>query len=108
MDELKVARYPSKVARWVGMSVLVVSLPACQSLGWHHNRWTQPESADSSNVVYRPAYELPGTKPLFVSGYAGNDYGPMRPRRGRWGGPAPLPSAEVPGITAVQGSWDTE
>jgi hypothetical protein len=31
---------------------------------------------DISNVVQRPTYEVEGTKPLYLSGYAGANYRP--------------------------------
>jgi hypothetical protein len=30
--------------------------------------------SDSTNVVQRPTYEVEGTKPLFLGGYAGANY----------------------------------
>ena len=100
-------------ARGVGvlvMGLLGFSIPACHSPGGGHWGWRQPP--DSTNVAYRPAYERPGTKPLYLDGYAGADYGPLRPRRPRARdlglGLDPNPNPNPPGLTINQGSWETE
>jgi len=99
---------PPRLVRFLGISVVLMSMPACQSLGGKHGQRTGLVPPDSANVVYRPAYEWPGTKPLYPSGYAGADYGPMRPRRTRFNRLAPVPPAGPEDLTISQGSWDGE
>ncbi len=97
-------------ARGVGFLViglLGLASPACQSPAGVHWGWREPP--DATNVTYRPAYEWPGTKPLYLGGYAGADYGPSRPRRRLRGaelGPGLEPSP--PAVTIHQGSWETD
>jgi hypothetical protein len=94
-----------------GVSFLVLgllwfSIPACHSPGGGHWGWREPP--DSRNVAYRPAYELPGTRPVYLGGYAGADYGPLRPRRPRAGDRGPGLDPNPLGLTINQGSWQTE
>jgi hypothetical protein len=89
---------------WIGL--LWFSIPACHSPGGGHWGWRQPP--DSTNVAYRPAYPPPGTKPLYVSGYAGVEYEPLRPRRPRLSPLGPGPAPNPPGLTINQGTWETE
>ena len=94
--------------RFLAIGLLGFSIPACHSPGGGHWGWRQPP--DSGNVAYRPVYEQPGTRPLFLSGYAGVDYGPLRPRRARLldlgAGPGAAPNPLGPTIN--QGSWETD
>jgi hypothetical protein len=96
--------------RWVhliGITALLTLLPGCQSPGPGQGSWVHHGTPGSSNVVYRPSYELPGTKPLYLSGYAGANYGPVF-RRVPAGSLAPAPAANSPGVAINQGTWDTE
>jgi hypothetical protein len=94
------------LGRLLGISVLLIVLPACQSPGGHGS-WFHRQPPGSSNVVMRPTYPIEGTKPLYISGYAGANYGTLFSRRLPAGNPAPMPVANPPGLTINQGDWDT-
>ncbi|QEH33949.1 hypothetical protein OJF2_24810 [Aquisphaera giovannonii] len=52
------------------LCVLAFSLAGCAS---HRGLRTAP---DSQNVVQRPVYPAPGSRPFYIGGYAGADYRP--------------------------------
>jgi hypothetical protein len=95
------------LVRFLGIGMVLILLPACQSSG-ERGPWIHHQPPDSSNVVLRPSYEVPGTKPLYLSGYAGSNYGTIRPRRPATSSLAPILPAAPPGVTINQGTWDTE
>jgi hypothetical protein len=101
-------RIHSRLVRSLGIGTLMLLLPACQSPGERRWQWGWRQPPGSSNIAYRPAYEWPGTKRLYLSGYAGVDYSPNRPRRRDRDGLAPIPAANPPGVTIDQGTWETE
>ena len=92
--------------RVLAIGLLGFAIPACHSPGGGHWGWRQPP--DSTNIAYRPPYQAPGTRPLFVSGFAGTDYGPLRPRRPRLSPLGPGPDPNSPGLTINQGTWEPE
>jgi hypothetical protein len=58
---------------FAGLAIALSSASGCAS---DRSGLTSSPSggADSTNVVQRPTYEVPGTKPLFLGGYAGANY----------------------------------
>jgi hypothetical protein len=94
--------------RFVGLAALVMTLSGCQSPAGGLRPWGWRQPPDSSNVVMRPSYEWPNTKLLYVSGYAGADYGMVRPRGIPAGSVAPALPASPPAVTIHQGEWNTE
>jgi hypothetical protein len=55
--------------RLLGLSLLLAPvLTGCSS---HHMVRPQP---DTTNVVQRPVYEVEGTRPFYLGGYAGASY----------------------------------
>jgi hypothetical protein len=83
----------SPVPVFLVIGTVLALLPGCRS-------------PDSTNVAYKPTYAIPGTKPLYLSNYAGDDQSPMRPRRTGNLGVAPIAADSPPGVTVSQGSWD--
>lgn len=58
-------------------ALVVCLLPGCQSGPGRGAQSTQPPGAPGSDhVVYRPSYAIPGTRPLYLKGYAGAGYAP--------------------------------
>ncbi len=53
----------------------VVGVLTASGCVWQRSDLVGP-AGDSSHVVQRPTYEVPGTKPLSLGGYAGANYGP--------------------------------
>lgn len=98
----------SRLTCWVGMSVLLIGLPACQSPDGGPWGWARRQPIDSSNLTYRPIFQLPRTKPLYLSNYAGDDFSPTRPRRTPSGGSLVVPADSPPSVTVQQGTWDGE
>ncbi len=101
-------KWQPRLARWVVIGVFLIGLPACQSPDGGQGGWPRRQPADSSNLTYRPIFHLPQAKPLYLSNYAGDDFGPMRPRRNSSGGPGVVPTDSPPSVTVQQGSWDSE
>ncbi|WP_165231419.1 hypothetical protein [Aquisphaera insulae] len=58
-------------------SFLILGFLAGSVAGCASDRFGGPPP-DSTNVVQRPVYPVPGTKPLYIGGYAGAYYGPTR------------------------------
>jgi hypothetical protein len=58
---------------FAGLAIALGSASGCASdgtgLGSSHSR-----RSDATNVVQRPTYEVEGTKPLYLGGYAGANY----------------------------------
>jgi hypothetical protein len=71
----------SRFARPAGICMLTAVLVGCggcisdQQFGKHRGA-----GPDTVNIVQRPTYAIPETKPLFLGGYAGANYGPSRIR----------------------------
>ena len=81
----------------LGVGIFPILLSGCQTPaggpgGWFHR---QPVDASTYSAA-RPTYTLPGTKPLYLSNYAGDDFSPMRPRRTRTGIVAPAAADSPP------------
>ena len=94
---------------WVVLGIFLIGLPACQSPEGRPGGWFQRQPVDSSSVAYRPIFSwLAQRKPLYLSNYAGDDFGPMRPRRNGVNVPAIVPADAPPRVTIQQGSWDSE
>jgi hypothetical protein len=93
-------RVQPRLLGFLGIGFLMILLPACHSPGGIRG--------PSSNVVYRPANEGPGTKPLYVSGYAGANYGSLNPRRPLVTTPAPVQYVGSPSLTIKEGTWDPD
>jgi hypothetical protein len=91
--------------RLLAIGLLLAVLPACQSPGWHPFGWRSAPPG-SSNVVLRPAYPWPETKPLYLSGYAGTDYSEMIPRRAVGTGVAPATATSAGAVSIEHGAWD--
>jgi len=63
---------PSR-GRLIGLAFLLAAIaPGC---AWDRVDRLRP---DMTNVVQRPTYPVEGTKPLYLGGYAGANYGPDR------------------------------
>lgn len=79
----------------LGLSMVAIAMPACHGAG------------TASRVAYKPVPTSLRGRPFYVSGYAGADYTPARPRRavGVPAGPAYVP-AGPPAVTVRQGTWD--
>lgn len=80
--------------RWMaslGLLLAGLALPACQGDG------------SESRVAYKPVPTSLRGRPFYVSGYAGADYSPARPRR-RGPGTVVVPAA--PEVSVRQGTWD--
>ena len=92
----------------LGIGISLILLAGCHSPGGVQWPWPHRPPPDSTNVAYRPTYAIPGTKPLYLSNYAGDDFSPMRPRRTRTGIVAPVAANSPPGVTVNQGSWDSD
>jgi hypothetical protein len=61
-------------ASLVGVAMILGSLAlGCASNG-SGSTWLRGPCPDSTNVVQRPTYEIPTTKPLYLGGYAGANY----------------------------------
>jgi hypothetical protein len=95
------------LVRLLAIGLLLALLPACQSPGWHPFGWRSAPPG-STNVVMRPAYPWPETKPLYLSGYAGTDYSEMIPRRAVVTGVAPAAAASPGPVSIEHGAWDGE
>ncbi len=100
---------PLRLSRWVVLGVFLIALPACQSPDGRLGGWFQRPPADSTNLAYRPIFSwLEQKRPLYLSNYAGDDFGPMRPRRNPAGVPVIVPPEAPPQVTIQQGTWDSE
>ncbi len=79
----------------LGLVVIGLTLPACHGDG------------SESRLAYKPVPTSLRGRPFYVSGYAGADYSPARPRRrdpASGGGTMVVPG--VPEVTVRQGTWD--
>src|SRR5262245_1203530 len=67
------------VRRSLIVAAVLTVLPACSATaGAHRERTNCPTG--SGNIVYRPAYPVLRSKPLYLSNYAGVVYPPIRRR----------------------------
>jgi hypothetical protein len=98
----------SRMPALLGTGLFLALLPGCHSPEDLRGSWPHRQPPDSTSVAYRPTYSIPGTKPLYLSNYAGDDFTPMRPRRARTGSVAPIAADSPPGVTVSQGSWDSD
>lgn len=89
---------------WIGLAMAL--LPGCQSPGGIQWPWLRNQPPDASYQAARPTYAIPGTKPLYLNNYAGDDHTPMRPRRRDNSGVAPIAVDNPPGLTVNQGPWN--
>jgi hypothetical protein len=99
------AKRESRTVGLLGVIVLAVAVPACNAPGGMQLPWVRRSYPDSTNVVQRPVFPLPQSRPLFVSGYAGASYGPP------WAipvAPPVAPAGEQPKISIDRGSWEPE
>jgi hypothetical protein len=77
----------NRLATIVSLSLVLAVLPACSASAGHgFFRRPQgdalvvtPPAATQPYVAYRPVYPLPGTKPLYLSNYAGSNYPSIAP-----------------------------
>jgi hypothetical protein len=97
-----------QLGHWIGLGVLLLALPACQSLDGGSWCGVGRPPADSSNVTYRPIFSFLPTKTFYLSNYAGDDPVPKRPRRNPTGVPVMVPADSPPNVTVQQGTWDSE
>jgi hypothetical protein len=98
----------SRVPAMLGIGLALILLAGCQSPGSVQWPWLNRQGREASYEAYRPTYTLPGTKPLYLSNYAGDDYGPNRPRRRGNGVVTPNGEEMPPSVTVNHGSWDSE
>ena len=77
----------------LGLLMIGLVLPACNGTG------------AASRVAYKPVPTSLRGRPFYVSGYAGADYSPSRPRR-RGPGAATIVAPAPPQVTIRQGTWD--
>jgi hypothetical protein len=96
----------SRMPRLLGIGSFLILLPGCHSPESVQAPWLHRQPPESTNVAYRPIYSISGTKPLYLSNYAGDDFSPMRPRRRQTGSVAPTAADSSPSVTVSHGSWD--
>jgi len=71
---------PYRHALIPALSALLAVVPACSASAGHKWGLFGPRSTPDGRVALRPAFPPPGrTKPLYLSGYAGATYAPLRP-----------------------------
>jgi len=104
MAETRVERRPVGL---LGIVILSFFIPACSAPNGEPHPWLRPFSQDS-NVVQRPTYEMPQRRTFFVSGYAGEDYGPGFRGRSVWTEPAESSTPGQPRVSVNQGTWEPE
>jgi len=104
MFETRVARRPVGM---LGIIIFSLLIPACSSPNGEPHPWLRPFSGDA-NVVQRPTYETPREKRFYLSGYAGENYGPAFAGRSVWTGPAGSSTPGQPNVSVRQGTWDPE
>jgi len=104
MIETRVVRRPFGL---LGIIILSLLIPACSSPNGEPHPWLRPFSGDA-NVVQRPTYEMPPEKTFYLSGYAGENYGPALGRRPFWTAPGGSSSPGQPNVSVRQGTWDPE
>jgi hypothetical protein len=92
-------RSRSRLLRYLAIGWLVLLVPAC--------RTPEGSGGSSSYVAYRPAYRWPETKPLYISGYAGANYGAMTPRRSMTINPEPVQDVGPTTMTIDHGTWES-
>jgi hypothetical protein len=73
-------RRPALIA---GLFLVLAAVPACNASAGHALLRKPGQGgvavSPSPYVAYRPAYEVPGTKPLYLSSYAGSNYPSVAP-----------------------------
>jgi hypothetical protein len=96
--------------RLLSLGGLIISalLPACSSPNGPQLPWLRGPAPDSSNIVYRPAFNFPEPKTLFVGGYAGASYPPLNPARRTLSAPPGAVPEGQPSVSVSQGTWDSE
>jgi hypothetical protein len=102
------SRFALHAVGLLALIALLAVVPACSSPGGPHLPWLHPTYPDSTNVVQRPAYGVPGIRPLYVGGYAGSSYGPESRARIFANNPAGEQLPGPPNLSINQGTWEPE
>jgi hypothetical protein len=104
----------NRITQHFARSLMVLSfalaLPACQTAGGPAPLVRTPEEgATARRWSLRPILDGEGSRPFFLAGYAGANYGPgLFSRRVPVGTPVAQPAAGPPSVTVEKGTWEPE